>query len=259
MTTTAGPRPLPSVATLSTGAPHLEEAAELNGPALQAAARDAWRATPTLTGADLGGRFGRSDRWGRDRIAEAKAALPPAATTAADTDDGSRFPAAGAPTARPGTDNGAPGIASAAARHTTAADRQPAPVPAALVIVTVAAVAIVAAVTTVVSYSHTHDLALLAGQHWLAKVVPAAVDGLVVAGSTSLLVDRRTGSRGHPLAWAAIALGLATSMAANVVAVDPTLVDLRVVKWVMAGYAPVALAISGHLLIRMLGEGTTTR
>jgi hypothetical protein len=36
--------------------------------------------------------------------------------------------------------------------------------------------------------------------------------------------------------------------------VDPTLVDMRAVRWVMAGYAPLALGISGHLLLRMLGE-----
>jgi Protein of unknown function (DUF2637) len=73
----------------------------------------------------------------------------------------------------------------------------------------------------VTSYTHTHDLAVMAGWGWLATILPAAVDGLVVAGSTSLMVDRRIPNRtGHPLAWAAITIGLASSLAANVVAVD---------------------------------------
>ena len=120
--------------------------------------------------------------------------------------------------------------------------------------VTAGSVALVTVVCAVVSYSHARHLAELAGQGGLAPWLPLAVDGLVAASTCSLLVDRRQGQPGHPLAWAGAALGLAGSFAANVVAVDPTLVDLRHVRWVLAGYVPAALAIAGHLLVRMLGE-----
>jgi hypothetical protein len=56
------------------------------------------------------------------------------------------------------------------------------------------------------------------------------------------------------LAWAGVALGLAGSLAANVLAVDPELVSLRAVRWTLAGYGPAALAVSGHLLMRMLSD-----
>jgi hypothetical protein len=44
------------------------------------------------------------------------------------------------------------------------------------------------------------------------------------------------------------------AVAVDVRWLDPTLIDRRVVRWVMAGYAPVACAISGHLLLRMPGR-----
>jgi hypothetical protein len=257
---------------------HLEQPApavdgELTAPALQAAARRAWLANQDLIGAELGPMFGRSERWGRDRITEARQSLTADTATAG-------TPALGGngndrtATARPsGNGNGsrqrqphgngtAATAAAARGRPAAVGARPPAAsptaggeVPRSLVVVTVVAVAIVAAVTLVTSYSHTHHLARLAGQtDTLAMILPAAVDGLVIAGSTSLLVDHRASRKGDPFAWAAVVIGLASSLAANVVSVDPTVIDLRVVRWVMAGYAPVALAISGHLLLQMLGH-----
>jgi hypothetical protein len=130
-------------------------------------------------------------------------------------------------------------------------------VPRPLLAMTVASVGLVTVVCAVVSYSHARHLAELAGQGGLAPWLPLAVDGLVAAATCSLLVDRRLGDPGHPLAWLGAGLGMAGSFAANVVAVDPALVDVRHVRWVLAGYVPAALAISGHLLIRMLGEQHT--
>jgi hypothetical protein len=243
-------------------------AEELTAPALQAAARQAWLANPDLIGAELGARFGRSERWGRDRIAEARAATADTAggpsgngTAAKVTSNGN----GSRPQRQPQRPNGGrvPTAANgrrAAARAGAGSSRSrsvPVEVPGALMVVTVVAVAVVAVVTMLTSYSHTHDLAVLAGQgETLAMVLPAAVDGLVIAGSTSLLVDHRAGRDRNPFAWAAVVIGLASSLGANVVAVDPTVIDLRVVRWVMAGYAPVALAISGHLLLQMLGHHT---
>jgi hypothetical protein len=211
-----------------------------------AAHRDAL-ADPTITGKELGERYGMSDGWGRKRARLArtgpkavpvrKATVPPQPVY------GPPVPEA-EPAAQP--EPAAPVPASEPAPR-----RRIDP----LVVITVVAVAVVAVVALVVSYSHTHDLALLAGQsELLARILPAAVDGLVVAGSTSLLVDHRAGRKGDQLAGVAVVVGLASSVAANVAAADPGAVDLRVVRLVMAAYAPIALAISGHLLLRMLGH-----
>lgn len=125
--------------------------------------------------------------------------------------------------------------------------------PLPLLAVTVAAVALVTAVCAVVSYVHVRDLARLVGMGDLAGWLPLGVDGLVVACSCSLLVDRHQERPGHPVAWLGVVLGLVTTVAANVLAVDPGLVPLRAVRWILAGYAPAALGVSGHLLFRMLG------
>jgi Protein of unknown function (DUF2637) len=127
-------------------------------------------------------------------------------------------------------------------------------VPVPLLAVTAAAVVVVTVVCAVVSYSHIRDLATTAGMGSLAGWLPLGIDGLVVAASCSLIVDRQLGRPGHALAWAGVALGLAGSLAANVLAVDPDLVSLRAVRWALAGYGPAALAVSGHLLFRMLGD-----
>jgi hypothetical protein len=126
--------------------------------------------------------------------------------------------------------------------------------PLALLVVTAAAVVVVTLVCAVVSYTHIRDLAEQAGMGSLSGWLPLGIDGLVVAASCSLIVDRHLDRPGHPLAWAGVALGLAGSLAANVLAVDLDLVPLRAVRWVLAGYGPAALAVSGHLLFRMLGD-----
>jgi hypothetical protein len=216
------------------------------------AARQAWLAESSLTGAELAARFGRKERWGREQIAAARRSDTQAPSGTPDDHDG-------APSTGTGTASSTPAPAArlagrAATGRSTRERHAAAPVPSALLAVTAAAVALVTVVCAVVSYSHARHLADLAGQGGLAPWLPLAVDGLVAAATCSLLVDRRLGRAGHPLAWAGAALGLAGSFGANVVAVDPALVDVRHVRWVLAGYVPAALAIAGHLLIRMLGE-----
>ena len=245
----------------------------------QAHARDAWRASGgRMTGAELATRYGRSERWGRQQIAAARTEEPAAAGTLSEHDIA--VPATtGTTTAEPGTlpvgrpaVNGTPGAASAdrtptrrqatapaeavgeQAAHKAGRPPEEVAVPLPLLAVTVAAVVIVTAVCAVVSYCHIRDLARLAGMGGLAGWLPLGVDGLVVAASCSLIVDRRLGRPGHALAWAGAALGLAGSLAANVLAVDPDLVSLRAIRWALAGYSPAALAVSGHLLFRMLGD-----
>ena len=231
----------------------------------QAHARDTWRAAGgRLTGAELARRYGRSERWGRQQIA--------AARTEAEALDGNRTPDSGTAAVPPpagaagtGTPSTAPplpsraGAARPAARHGTQArparkGRQPAGVSLPLLAVTVAAVVVVTVVCAVVSYSHISELARVAGMGSLAGWLPLGIDGLVVAASCSLIVDRQLGRPGHALAWTGVALGLAGSLAANILAVDPELVSLRAVRWTLAGYGPAALAVSGHLLMRMLGD-----
>jgi hypothetical protein len=225
----------------------------------QARARAAWQQSGgTLTG---------SDRWGRQQIAAARSEESSGAPAAGERHpavpggsggDTGGIPAHAAPAAT-GTPNGTPADHPLAARvppsatiRSPADDRQAGAVPLPLLAVTVAAVALVTVVCAVVSYSHIRHLALVVGMGGQAAWLPLGVDGLVVASSCALIVDHHLGRPGQPLAWCGVALGLAGSLAANVLAVDPELVSLRAVRWVLAGYTPAALAVSGHLLFRML-------
>lgn len=227
-----------------------------------------------LTGIELGPMVGRGERWARSVISELRekdvgrqpgsdpaarngstagtGGTPPAAANGSDGNAGTPTPAT--PRKLNGTAHGSP--APVRRQAPAPGKRQPArgtaAVPLPLLGVTIAAVVVVTAVCAVVSYSHIRDLAAFAGAGDLAGWLPLGIDGLVVACSGSLIADRRQGQRGHPSAWAGLILGLAATLAANVIAVDPELVSIRVVQWVLAGYAPVALAVSGHLLLRML-------
>ena len=244
------------------GTARAEPLDELAPSDLQAHARDAWRASDgRLSGAQLAARYGRSERWGRQQIAAAKAETTgtPASgpgttrlpTGAGAATDGRR---AGGPAMPGSTEPAPPARQRTSGGRAAPKGRQPAGVPLPLLAATAAAVVVVTVVCAVVSYSHIRDLARAAGMGGLAGWLPLGVDGLVVAASCSLIVDRQLGRPGHALAWAGVALGLAGSLTANVMAVDPALVSLRAVRWVLAGYGPAALAVSGHLLFRMLGD-----
>jgi hypothetical protein len=229
----------------------------------QGHARDTWRASGgQLSGAQLAARYGRSERWGRQQIAAARTEVTGTPTPDAGPAGGTVGRRPGTPRVPDGTALAAPklpagsGTARQRAAGTRAAPkaRQPSPVPLPLLAVTGAAVVVVTVVCAVVSYTHIRDLATAAGMGSLAGWLPLGVDGLVVAASCSLIVDRQMGRPGHALAWAGVALGSAGSLAANVLAVDPELVSLRAVRWTLAGYGPAALAVSGHLLMRMLSD-----
>jgi len=165
------------------------------------------------------------------------------------------------PSPAPARDTGVPRAAPAPAAARPA--RQPAARPPAstgtpmpLLVLTVAAVGTVAAVCAVVSWIHIRDLAVTAGMGSLSGWLPLGIDGLAVACTCSLIADRRQEKAGHPLAVAGLVLGIGGSLVANVLAVDPELVPLRYVRWGLAGYPPLALAVSAHMLFRMLDEGT---
>jgi hypothetical protein len=57
-------------------------------------------------------------------------------------------------------------------------------------------VALLALIAGTVSYLHMHLLVELHGQPgWVATLTPLSVDGMIVAASTTLLADARSGSR----------------------------------------------------------------
>jgi hypothetical protein len=231
----------------------------------QAHARDAWRRSGgRLTGAELARRYGRSERWGRQQIAAARTeqtgtpaargnsrGIDPLPHRAAPETTGN---GSTAPTLPPAAVTAGPAQGIGTGNRPAHKERQPVGVPLPLLAVTIAAVVVVTVVCAVVSYSHIRALAQVAGMGSLASWLPLGIDGLVVAASCSLIVDRQLGRPGHALAWSGVALGLAGSLTANVLAVDPTLVSLRAVRWALAGYSPAALAVSGHLLMRMLSD-----
>ena len=67
---------------------------------------------------------------------------------------------------------------------------------------TTGCVALLALIAGTVSYLHMHLLVELHGQPgWVAALTPLSVDGMIVAASTTLLADSRSGSRGGVLPW----------------------------------------------------------
>lgn len=68
----------------------------------------------------------------------------------------------------------------------------------------------------------------------------------------TMVSARRAGQAAGALAWVALVLGVGASLAANVIAADPGLVDPAVLRRVVAGWPPLALGISFELLVRQL-------
>ena len=63
--------------------------------------------------------------------------------------------------------------------------------------ITTGCVALLALIAGTVSYLHMHALVVLHGQPgWVAALTPLSVDGMIVAASTTLLADSRSGRRG---------------------------------------------------------------
>lgn len=225
-------------------------------------ARQLWDETGgRITGRELGDACGRSERWGRQWIARRRKS--DGGNDGSGTGSTAAPPPAAAPVPEPparrvnGTAVCTPAAAGDGSRKRQPAARRrqsggTAPLP--LVVLTVTAVGTVAAVCAVVSWCHIRDLAAAAGMGALAEWLPLGVDGLAVACTCSLIADRRQDRAAHPLAIAGLVLGIGGSLVANVLAVDPELMPERAVRWILAGYPPLALAVSAHLLFRMLGE-----
>src|SRR5215470_16184465 len=97
---------------------------------------------------------------------------------------------------------------------------------------TTGCVALLALIAGTVSYLHMHALVELHGQPgWVAALTPLSVDGMIVAASTTLLADSRSGSRGGVLPWLLLAVGSVASLAANVAVAEPTVTGRVIAAW----------------------------
>jgi Protein of unknown function (DUF2637) len=83
-----------------------------------------------------------------------------------------------------------------------------------------------------VSYLHMHLLVEVHGQPgWVAALTPLSVDGMIVAASTTLLAESRSGGRGGLLPWALLVIGSMASLAANVAVAEPTATGRMIAAW----------------------------
>jgi hypothetical protein len=107
---------------------------------------------------------------------------------------------------------------------------------------------LLALIAGTVSYLHMHLLVELHGQPgWVAALTPLSVDGMIVAASTTLLADSRSGGRGGFLPWALLVVGSAASLAANVAAAQPTGTGRVIAAW-----PSFALIAAYELLMRQI-------
>lgn len=123
-----------------------------------------------------------------------------------------------------------------------------------------AAVSATATVAAIVSYAHLQHVAEVAGEDWRSWLLPVSADGLVVAGSLAALQARAARRLIPATTWIALVVGLAVSIAANMLnAFLPRLTpeELTVLSAVVAAWPPVALALSFEQLLRLRAEAVT--
>jgi hypothetical protein len=113
---------------------------------------------------------------------------------------------------------------------------------------TTACVALLALIAGTVSYLHMHLLVELNGQPgWVAALTPLSVDGMIVAASTTLLADSRSGGRGGILPRTLLASGSVASLAANVAVAEQTATGRVIAAW-----PSFALIAAYELLMRQI-------
>src|SRR5215472_12748404 len=116
---------------------------------------------------------------------------------------------------------------------------------------TIGCVGLLALIAGKVSYLHMHTLVALHGQPgWVAALTPLSVDGMIVAASTTLQADPRSGRRGGVLPWALLVAGSVASLAANVAVAEPTLIGRVIAAW-----PSFALTASYELLTSQVRRG----
>jgi hypothetical protein len=92
-------------------------------------------------------------------------------------------------------------------------------------------VGLLALIAGTVSYLHMHMLVELHGQPgWVAALTPLSVDGMIVAASTTLLAESRSGRRGG-VPWVLLVTGSVASLAANVAVAEPTAIGRVIAAW----------------------------
>jgi hypothetical protein len=117
---------------------------------------------------------------------------------------------------------------------------------------TIGCVGMLALIAGTVSYLHMHLLVELHGQPgWVAALTPLSVDGMIVAASTTLLSESRSGMRGGFLPWALLVAGSAASLAANVAVAEPSVTGRLIAAW-----PSFALIASYELLMRQIRATT---
>lgn len=120
---------------------------------------------------------------------------------------------------------------------------------------TTGCVTLLALIAGTVSYLHMHVLVELHGQPgWVAALTPLSVDGMIVAASTTLLADSRSGSRGGFLPWALLVVGSVASLAANVAVAQPTATGRLIAAW-----PSFALIAAYELLMRQVRHSAAAR
>jgi Protein of unknown function (DUF2637) len=119
---------------------------------------------------------------------------------------------------------------------------------------TIGCVGMLALIAGTVSYLHMHLLVELHGQPgWVAALTPLSVDGMIVAASTTLLADSRSGGRGGILPWALLVTGSVASLAANVAVAEPTTTG-----HVIAAWPSFSLIAAYELLMRQVRRAAET-
>jgi hypothetical protein len=120
----------------------------------------------------------------------------------------------------------------------------------ALQVTTGLTVAGLAGVAGAISFSHMAALALEHGQTgWKSSAFPVSVDGLELVASLFLLAQHRAGRRTGVLPWAALLVGTAASLAANVAVGGHDLVGRA-----LAGWPAISLLVSIKLLFSMFDQ-----
>ena len=102
----------------------------------------------------------------------------------------------------------------------------------------------VALAAVLVSLSHMFEVAHLAGQSWRSFLLPVSVDGLALVSVMAVRRCRRQGITPDRLVVGSLVLSVAASLAANVIASDPSLVDVSHLRWVVGAWPPVAFLLA---------------
>jgi len=125
---------------------------------------------------------------------------------------------------------------------------------------TIGCVALLALIAGTVSYLHMHMLVAEHGQPgWVAALTPWSVDGMIVAASTTLLADSRSGGRGGALPWALLVAGSVASLAANVAVAEPTLIGRVIAAWPSFALTASFELLTGQVRRGAAGKGAQGR